>query len=168
MGSVKNRKLCWNCDGSVHIHSTKCPYCGTDLVAEPQENEPYQQSAYAPPPPPVQSPEPAAPPPPPYVQQVQPGPDYLMQNQPPPPPLPNPETVAHEEQAPARSDIMPLILMLPGAFFLLFSLMLLLFSENGKLTLQWNASYWLTYLLIGLPLLFLGYRSLKRSAPALQ
>ena len=55
MANAKNRKLCWNCDGSVHIHATKCPYCGTDLVAEespaPQQ-QPAPQPLYQTPPPP--------------------------------------------------------------------------------------------------------------------
>ena len=167
MPNAKNRKLCWNCDGSVHIHATKCPFCGTDLVAE---EAPAQQTTYqAPPPPPLEAP------PPPYVQRVQPQPD-LYQSAPPwqvPGQVeeqPQQEMVAQVpvieelvDETPARShEVMPMLLLLPGAFFLLFALVLLLFSQDGALTLSWKASHWMAYLCVGLPMLFMGYRSLNR------
>ncbi|MBJ7448914.1 MAG: hypothetical protein JHC93_00985 [Parachlamydiales bacterium] len=55
-----------------------------------------------------------------------------------------------------------LFYIFPGIFLLLFSLFLLFFSENGLLTLKWDSSYWAVYLLLGLPLLFFGYRKLKK------
>jgi hypothetical protein len=60
--------------------------------------------------------------------------------------------------------LMTLLLLIPGAFFLLFSLMLVLFADNGILTLSWDAGYWIVYFILSLPLLIFGWRSLiKRS-----
>ncbi|MDF2549092.1 MAG: hypothetical protein K0S07_159 [Chlamydiales bacterium] len=52
--------------------------------------------------------------------------------------------------------------LLAGAFFLMFGLILALFSTDGKLTLSWNSQYWLFYLLGALPLLWFGWSALQR------
>ncbi len=56
-----------------------------------------------------------------------------------------------------KPDIAPWLL-LPGAVFFLFGLALYLFSQEGILTLRWNASYWSYYLVLSLPLLYFGWR----------
>jgi hypothetical protein len=161
MTNAKNRKLCWNCDGSVHIHATKCPFCGTELVAEeaPPTQQTFQQTYQQPEPPP--QPVSQEPPPPPYVQRVQ-SQSYALPQQ-----SSWQEQLPEEESKPApepraRGDAMPLLMLLPGAFFFLFAMLLLLFSEDGLLTLSWQAKHWFVYFLVAMPLLYLGWRSLNR------
>ncbi|MBS0622182.1 MAG: hypothetical protein JSR80_04400 [Verrucomicrobia bacterium] len=148
----KNRKLCWNCDGSVHIHATKCPYCGSDLVAE----QPSQPLA-VPPAPKVQTQSSSLPPPPP--------PPYVRQVAPALPPEPEPLIFQPTEQAnePKRGNggFISLLLLLPGAFFLLFAFLLLLFAKEGLLSLEWKAKYWWIYLSLSIPMLYFGWRFLK-------
>lgn len=50
-----------------------------------------------------------------------------------------------------------LFFLLPGSVFLLFSLLLLTCSHEGKLILQWNSSYWPTYLFLGSLLTWFGW-----------
>ena len=78
-----------------------------------------------------------------------------------PPSMPQeaaPQQVLHQEEG--RGVVVPMLLLLPGVFFLLFSLILLLFSNHGLLTLQWKAQYWFIYAGVALPLLYFGWRSL--------
>lgn len=144
----KNRKLCWNCDGSVHIHATKCPYCGSDLVAEQAANALPPAASK------VQAAASSVPPPP-YVRQVTPS-------------LPSaPEPIVFQPTEPVsepkirNGDLVSLLLLLPGAFFLLFALLLFLFSDEGVLSLQWQAKYWWIYLSVSVPMLYFGWRFLK-------
>lgn len=64
----------------------------------------------------------------------------------------------------ARGLFVPLLLLLPGTMFLMFGLVLLLFSHDGFLTLRWDASYWYVYALISLPLVYLGWRAVDGKA----
>lgn len=48
-----------------------------------------------------------------------------------------------------------------GIQFFLFGLFTLLFSHHGAVVLQWSASYWFLYCLIGGPLLYFGYKKLS-------
>lgn len=59
-----------------------------------------------------------------------------------------------------KGSILPFALLLAGSVFLVFGLILLIFSHEGTLTLHWNASYWFIYLVAAAILLFIGGRSL--------
>lgn len=52
-------------------------------------------------------------------------------------------------------------LLFLGSIFILFSSLLFIFSQNGTLTMQWDANYWYVYLGFAFPLLFLGWRGLE-------
>lgn len=165
MTNAKNRKLCWNCDGSVHIHATKCPYCGTELVAEetpPTYNTTYQQPEPLPQPPPQPQQVSQEPPPPPYVQRVQPQNYSLPQQSSWQEQIPQEEPKPEPAPRTSGGGAGPLLMLLPGAFFFLFAMLLLLFSDDGLLTLSWKAKYWFVYLLIACPMLYIGWRSLNR------
>jgi hypothetical protein len=62
----------------------------------------------------------------------------------------------------SRAEILPMLLLIPGTFFLLFGLVLVLFSKEGLLTLHWNARYWFVYLLLSAPLIYFGWKALRR------
>lgn len=74
------------------------------------------------------------------------------------------QEVVHEEDEDisASSSVMSLPLLLSGLLLLVFSLFLLFFSEDGYLTLTWDASFWFVYLLAGLPLALFGWKLLKK------
>ena len=55
-----------------------------------------------------------------------------------------------------------MLLLLPGSFFLFFGMILLFFSNDGTLSLEWNAHYWFFYLLLAAPLIYYGWRTLNR------
>ncbi len=154
MSGAKNRKLCWSCEGSVHIHATKCPFCATDLTGEPPKKVATASTPAAP----YSKSKATAPPPPPYQRQPAPiGPSEYMGSNDAEKSTPEPVQRAHPTDDPgARAALIPMLLLLPGAFFLLFSTILLLFSSDGVLTLQWNARYWMLYLALALPLIYFG------------
>ena len=145
-------KLCWNCEGSVSRAAENCPYCavylnpeGDDFNEEPALKAPYR-------------------------------PEKNLGSEIPKAPY-NPANPSHEEshehdveeaaldgsQSVFQATFLPLIFLTTGLISLFFSLMLFLFSENGKLTLQWDGDMWYVYALFALPLLFMGWRYLEQS-----
>lgn len=56
----------------------------------------------------------------------------------------------------------PLTLLLLGSTLMIFGFILFLFNQKGVFTLQWNADAWYLYLLVALPLLWIGWLSLKQ------
>ncbi|MFQ5728961.1 MAG: hypothetical protein ACE5GN_01200 [Waddliaceae bacterium] len=148
MSATQKKKLCWNCEGRVPLEEENCPYCAVYLGPAPDEKRtdiltpPYRL---------VDSEEdeeiPASP--------------YAVEK----------EGEEEEEESGidisvARSDlksvILPLILLSMGSMSFLFGIILLLFSSHGIFTLTWNGDYWYVYLLSALPMLFLGWRVLRK------
>jgi hypothetical protein len=67
-----------------------------------------------------------------------------------------------QEESQESSSAFSLPLLLSGVFLLVFGLFLLFFSDDGYLTLTWDASFWFVYLLAALPLIVLGLKLLKK------
>lgn len=162
MTKKNEKRLCWNCDGSVSLHLSNCPYCGVDVSKAPnapQLDAPYQGFAS-----PFQSaPEQEGIPRPPYA-------NFFSQE----------AAVSEdewntalgeeveeripeesEESSSSKREMIALLLLLPGVVFFLFGLALLLFSSGGVLTLKWNQSFAYFYFIGALPLLYLGWRALR-------
>jgi hypothetical protein len=163
------KKLCWNCDGEVSVYAIQCPYCGTHLGTG-QENKVVQSKEE---PAPSYSPGPV-------------GVDVGENNFTPLYPThqssledqavtsPFPKSVAAEMPNQGTSsalreevygtetsnEALPFVLLLSGMIFLVFGLILFLFSTQGFLVLKWNASFWPMYLLLSVPLLVFGWRAL--------
>ncbi|MDE3055619.1 MAG: hypothetical protein KGI80_02855 [Verrucomicrobiota bacterium] len=84
---------------------------------------------------------------------------------PPPPPISQvqtkvfPESSA-EEQPQEENGWIPVVFFTAGLQLFLFGLFTLFFSEQGEVTLHWNAACWFFYCLIGGPLLYFGYKKL--------
>lgn len=81
----------------------------------------------------------------------------------PPPPM---ETILPKEQvvhdvSEKKNGLMAILALSVGANLAVLGLLQLLFAQNGKLSLEWDAHYWFLYVVPALPLLFLGYRKLK-------
>ncbi|MCH9608570.1 MAG: hypothetical protein S4CHLAM45_11480 [Chlamydiales bacterium] len=143
----KNEKrLCWNCDGDVSLHLNDCPFCGVSLSQPEEKKQPYNGLGD-----PFQK-APAAP----YQQE-----NNLSVSK---------EEWEHalneeEEQTPktsARHEVIALLLLLPGIVFCLFGLLLLLFSDDGTLTLHWNQNLAYFYFLGAVPLIYLGWRAVGK------
>lgn len=153
-------KLCWNCEGTVSRNEQHCPFCGVYIQRDEdedltivEESKPQEHVL-----------------PPPYNTQEQ----IQSEAIPEPPYLPEESNVSQsiDEQTVSsavttsaqgwQAIILPLSLLLGGSLFFLFGLFLLLFSRGGTLTLQWDSSYWLFYLILSAPLLLLGWKYLSQ------
>lgn len=144
--------MCWNCEGRVAFSDENCPYCGvylsTSSLINPQNENatpiaPYRSSS----------------------DQSIPASPYTLNKE--------DEEKIEEDSATSlqeealnpshKNSLLPVVLLLSGSIFLVFGLILLVFANQGTLTLQWNASYWFIYLGLAVIFLFAGWRSLYSS-----
>jgi len=165
MQSSERTKLCWNCEGEVGYDAIFCPYCGSDIkrpksqsMDESQENH-YKSlndslaSLYRPP----------------YLAREDHGygvPDEREEevfeeeidahN-----PFAAPSDVEVEEKEPDGRFVWALLFLLLGSQMLTLGLLVLFFSEEGLLTLEWKSQFWFLYCLLSAPLLFVGYKCLS-------
>lgn len=145
MSKPVKTKLCWNCEGNVSRSAENCPYCAVYLSPEEEAKESEQPT----PKPPYRAEKTTDIPKAPYAS------------------LHEPEEVAREmalKPAGLKTLFLPLIFLTTGLIFVFFALMLLFFSENGKLTLQWDGDVWYIYGILALPLLILGWYYLNNSS----
>ncbi len=155
MAKKNDQKLCWNCDGSISLQLEICPYCGADL-ARPQNTalkdppSPWQTAT-------VQKEVP----PPPYTGSTSAADFSISQEEWKRTLEEKPSNEVKKEEPSGRGEMIALLLLLPGVVFFLFGIVLLLFAREGFLTIRWNGNFALFYLVGSLPLLFLGWRSLK-------
>lgn len=157
MKTTEKQKICWNCEGNVSRKANNCPYCGVYL--HPLQDDPIEEDEGDDLTPPYklyendQETEESIIPP--YVPEQKEEQDY---------PLPS-----QKEIDPAKQDLKnvmtTVICLMTGSMLALFGLLLLLFSRNGVFTLQWDGTYWMYYLLISLPLLYLGWKTLQKMDP---
>lgn len=158
MATATEQRVCSHCEEMVHEHALSCPYCGT-----PQPSTDTRAGTSLEPPYRLVSPESTDHQSPPYG-------DYQEQRRKDEAPL-NPEparsTNVSEDDSSGhlRPVLIPASLLLSGAVFFLFGLVLLLFSQDGVLTLHWNGGLWPVFLLSSLPLLLVGWRALQRLEP---
>lgn len=150
MSAVPKRKLCWNCEGNIALSEENCSFCGVfqnpyGQGVEPCSKEENQRSSshlYA-----LdsltQEEEPQQQPSPLYED-----PSYLAQD---------PAQVIGE----AWLLVKPLVCLMIGFSTAFFSLLLFFFSHEGFFTLQWRADMWYIYILISLPALWVGFKSLN-------
>lgn len=160
MNLKSKKKLCWNCEGRVGFTEEHCPFCGvylspsTTTIAPEERESNYTVSGYSPP---YNSNSPEArvnAPPPPYQHQS----DDSLQSE-------ALEQALPKESETMRSVVISLSTLLGGSVFFLFGLVLLLFSRNGNLVLQWSGEYWYIYLCGGIFMLLLGWRTVQQLDP---
>ncbi|MDB2613737.1 hypothetical protein N9Y92_01095 [Chlamydiales bacterium] len=173
--AVKTR-ICWSCEGGLSPDESHCPYCGADQEILAKTNE-DRGSSYT-----LVNPESTVSPIPipiykPQVAEPSISPEDLLKAQ------VEAVTRKKEEKAPKieekveeieeedvlpeegiRSFVLSLILMIGGSTFLLFGLVLFLFSNEGFLTIHWNSAYWPYYLILSLPCLFFGWLQADKSS----
>ncbi len=145
MSAIPKRKLCWNCEGNV-VNTDNCPYCGVYLNVSPEENLSWNPN--------YQKTEQLEDiPSPPYQIKVELNDDSLDINE------SNDDTHLHFDSlfAQLKKDIFPILFLMAGSLFFLFGIVLILFSQNGKFTLQWEETDGFFYLSFAIPLLILGW-----------
>ena len=145
MSEPVKKKLCWNCEGSVAKQLETCPYCGVYLSpTDPQGNlAGHEERDLLTPP---------------YPQEKR----KEERSYAAPFPSESKDEEGEEVTEGEGSFLAPLVLFFSGFTFGLFGLALWLFSEKGRLTLSWNADWGPLFMLLALPLLFFGGRSLWR------
>ena len=156
MSAVPKKKLCWNCEGNVAKEIDNCPYCGVYLHAPDTEDDSIWNPAYRP------SSE----------NEEVPSPLYQIQSEIPQEFEEQGKVVTASDQSESMSwhhlflqlkrDVFPILFLMMGSVFFLFGVVLLLFSQNGTFTLQWQESDGLTFLLFAIPLTGMGWLYLQR------
>ncbi len=141
MSKKDKKKLCWNCEGSTSRIESNCPYCGVYLHPNEEAWEDDEEELSIEPP---------------YKPEVK-AKDEAFSNA----ALPTDTPLSAQTPNEMRHVFFPLSCLLGGSIFLFFGLILFFFSDQGVLTLQWNAAYWSVYFLISLPLLWIGWNYLS-------
>lgn len=173
MKSLEKEKMCISCEGRIAFDAQTCPYCGTHQTGRSQasfqapifQNQSLEDSLtslYTPPymgkrSPFFQPSETSIEEPPmnyndhPIYKEVteKPQMDPLL------------GATVEEEKASPQNSFFSTLLLAAGANFSIIGLMQLFFSKNGVLRLEWNASYWFFYCLIGAPLLYFGLKKVR-------
>ena len=143
MSAKTKKKLCWNCEGNVELKHENCPYCGVSLNVSPLAGT--KTHADLAPPYRVASNHSSSIPNAPYSS-------------------PSSETESKTtDKLPSTGEFQAIAISLTflfiGSVFGIFGILLFLFSDSqGVFTLSWHGSYWYIYVLLALPLLFLGWK----------
>jgi len=156
MSSKTKKKLCWNCEGRVGFTEEHCPFCGVYLSPSPSAEESQHETESYSPPYSIDSSD--------TDTNVPPSPYQSVRNEDIPTESLEGGQMSLTSVLPSdqmRQIIIPLGLLLAGSVFFLFGLVLLLFSRDGKFTLQWNGDNWYFYFTVSLAMLFFGWRALQ-------
>jgi hypothetical protein len=154
MSAVPKKKLCWNCEGNVSRDIDNCPYCGVYLHAdELEENSSWNPSYHSP-----------------SKKEEIPSPVYQIQQ----------ESERDEQEksienslteessnwriviSKLKVDLFPILFLMMGSIFFLFGIVLILFSQNGTLTLQWQGQDGIYFLFFAIPLIIFGWKFLQQ------
>lgn len=149
MSTKTKKKLCWNCEGNVSLDDEACPYCGVSLDVSPLAGTDPNTHAFASPFKPSTPSEPIIPKAP-----------YAMHSE------SKEATIPTEEPDFALSDLhrtlLTLLSLSLGTILIIFGAILFLFSDaHGIFTLHWHGTYWYLYLVVGLPLIYFGWKTLQ-------
>lgn len=144
------RKLCWECGGEVPYSAEQCPFCGAVFeVGDPKESETEA-----------------------FFNQSSESSDLFSDGQDPKPlyqPIdedaPLEEEVPTEEEKPdaeSRQQLICLCLLIPGFALLLFGIIMFFFSQEGYLTLKWNASWGMFIFALAALFIYFGAKAYKK------
>jgi hypothetical protein len=151
MGAIPKKKLCWNCEGNVSKEVDNCPYCGVYIHSfDIEEHSNWNPSYHS------ESPKGAIT----AFQQTPPDRDEESDEE-------EKQTASDTLQLnltwpQLKQDVLSMVLLMMGSIFFLFGIVLLLFSQNGTLTLQWQEKYGWYFLFSALPLVLIGWKWLKQ------
>lgn len=138
MKTSEKFKLCPSCEGKAPLEVVICPYCASSFTDMSTKNKTSFSSSYSPP----YSAE--------RINTLQ------SDNKINPPQDAQIATLPKE-----KSSFLPIALLTIGSNLLMLSMLLLILGKNGKVELEWSSSYWMLYLILGAPLMFLGYKIIK-------
>lgn len=160
----ERQKLCATCDGRIPLEANLCPYCAAEQTQMYLQHKSIQESLTS-----LYSPlYPAKNVHPSKEQALTPSLQESMEKsfQHVSPSsqarLHDKETVSEKNQG-EKASFWPILLLSLGANLLVIGLLQLFFSDQGLLTLQWESHYWYVYLLVALPLLYLGTKKLSKN-----
>lgn len=150
MNATLKKKLCWNCEGRVGLEEQNCPFCAVYLGPAPNDAGERKDDLLAPPYKIVES----------HESENTLATPYAI-NEPETVKIAEMQTEVTTQESDIQNVALPLTFLSGGLVFLLFGLILCLFSSNGVFTLTWNGSYWYLYFAVGAPLLLFGWKSLQ-------
>lgn len=156
MKQKTKKKLCWNCDGHAAFEDENCPYCGVYLNPLSIGGDAEKENSLFAPPYRISQEEEQEIPASPFVSQGSAEEPKALTA------APQLDDLIHAKAEDMKAVILPLVLLLSGSMLFFFGTALLLFSENGKFTLTWDASLWFLYFLISGPFLFFGWKALEK------
>jgi len=154
MSAQKNakKKLCWNCEGAVSVNADACPYCGVAALSdtilafhEQQKTEQQkgsQQASFSEIPPPL------------FSKEEEENVEVIASST-----VKEFDDKSYDE---TKHVVFSLLFLLGAMVLLLFGVLLVLFSQQGLLTLSWNGDYWFMYVFLSIPLFALGVNSLTK------
>lgn len=134
-------KLCPSCDGKAPIEVVICPYCASSFNEPGVKNKTSISQNYSPP----------------YSAERQTTQQIQKPSVKPEKEMTQEATISQE-----KSVFLPIALLIIGSNLLILSLLLLILSHNGKVVLEWNADFWMLYGLLSIPLLYVGYKIIKK------
>lgn len=163
MSAVPKKKLCWNCEGNIAKQIDNCPYCGVYLHADELEENSDWNPSYRPSSKTEEIPSPIY-----QIQQetdvndseeaIEASPKDLKEAS-------NPFSWNHLSTE-LTKDVFPILFLMMGSICFLFGVVLMLFSQNGALVLQWQESHALYFLFFSVPLVGFGWWFLQKLDPS--
>jgi len=154
------KKLCAQCEGNIPYHLTHCPFCGfeqqknsIDFLEESNRKSSELSSLYHPP----------------YLSksigEVRKEESSHTKSINAEESIEEKESIQSMENHLAKKELIVILLLSIGGQFMMLGLMLLLFSIDGFVTLQWKSKYWYFYCLFSMPFLLLGFKFLQKFKP---
>lgn len=165
MSAVPKKKLCWHCDGNIAKDVDNCPYCGVYLHArEPEEDNLWNPSYTSN----LKNIEDILSP---LYQSKSEGEHVKTQIQQENDEDQDSSSSTDDEFEPfawnpfftqLKQDVFPILFLMMGSVFFLFGVVLLLFSQNGTFTLQWQEKNGFYFLISAFPIIGLGWLFLQK------
>lgn len=151
MDNGEKMRMCPYCEGTVPLESSSCRFCGSSFdesldrmkgAFREEREDPYYNPPYSP------------------------DADNLKDSVYHPESKEQAESLSTEEeemnQEEEKGHILALMLLSAGGMLFTLSILLLFFSEHGRVTLEWKSRYWSLYMILGLPLLYYGFKKLRK------
>lgn len=170
MSTKEKVRMCPFCEGSIGVDATECKYCGSSLLKGAKSSLYQTQdslaSLYEPPYSPSrkgntrlgvsvdhfaednQEEE---------LENVHLASERVVKTR-----TPFLEEKSEEEEDSESSHLGALLLLSIGSQLFTLAWLLFFFSDHGKLVLEWKSRYWFIYALCSLPLLYQGWKRLRR------
>lgn len=156
MKPEERQKLCTSCEGRIPLVATMCPYCGAEQGSFAPRKHTVDEPSLALYPPLYSTKQMQSIEEPPAADASWTKTDALGA-----PTLPQQEEAREEE----GRIFWPILLLSLGGNLFVLGILQLCFSEEGALTLEWKSHFWYTYCFVALPLLWFGWKALKKSDP---